>query len=51
MFDLKPSTLRVNGYDVAYIEAGQGEPFVLVHGSLCDFRRDARDECDQAWGV
>ena len=35
-------TLRVNGYDMAYIEVGQGEPtappLVCVHGSLCDFR-------------
>jgi pimeloyl-ACP methyl ester carboxylesterase len=38
MFDFKPSTLRVNGYDMAYVEAGEGEPVVLVHGSLCDYR-------------
>jgi pimeloyl-ACP methyl ester carboxylesterase len=38
MFEFKPSTLRVNGYDMAYIEAGEGEPVVLVHGSLCDYR-------------
>ena len=31
-------TLRVNGYDMAYIEVGQGPPLVCVHGSLCDFR-------------
>jgi pimeloyl-ACP methyl ester carboxylesterase len=36
MFDVKKT--RVNGYDMAYVEAGQGEPVVLVHGSLCDFR-------------
>lgn len=29
---------RVNGYDMAYIAVGQGEPLVCVHGSLCDFR-------------
>jgi pimeloyl-ACP methyl ester carboxylesterase len=29
---------RANGYDMAYIEVGQGEPLVCVHGSLCDFR-------------
>ena len=29
---------RVNGYDMAYIEVGQGEPLVCVHGTLCDFR-------------
>jgi pimeloyl-ACP methyl ester carboxylesterase len=31
-------TLRVNGYDMAYLEAGDGPPLVCVHGSLCDFR-------------
>src|SRR5437764_3508423 len=35
-------TLRVNGYDMAYIDVGQGPPgappLVCVHGSLCDFR-------------
>ncbi len=35
-------TLRVNGYDMAYIDLGQGQPgappLVCVHGSLCDFR-------------
>ena len=35
-------TLRVNGYDMAYIELGQGRPgappLLCVHGSLCDFR-------------
>jgi len=35
-------TLRVNGYDMAYLEvgesAGQRPPLVCVHGSLCDFR-------------
>jgi len=30
---------RVNGYDMAYLELGQGErPLVLIHGSLGDFR-------------
>ena len=29
---------KVNGYDMAYIEVGQGDPIVCVHGSLCDFR-------------
>jgi esterase len=29
---------RVNGYDMAYIEVGQGTPLVCVHGSLGDFR-------------
>jgi pimeloyl-ACP methyl ester carboxylesterase len=34
-------TLRVNGYDMAYLDIGQGQsdtPLVCVHGSLCDFR-------------
>ena len=30
--------LRVNDYDMPYIEAGQGDPLVCVHGSLCDYR-------------
>src|SRR5438132_3645351 len=29
---------RVNGYDMAYFEVGQGSPLVLVHGTLGDFR-------------
>ncbi len=34
-------SLRVNGYDMAYLEVGEdnnGPPLVCVHGSLCDFR-------------
>lgn len=31
-------SLRVNGYDMAYLDVGQGPPLVCVHGSLCDFR-------------
>src|SRR5712671_627341 len=31
-------TLNVNGYDMAYLEVGQGPPLLCVHGSLCDFR-------------
>jgi esterase len=31
-------TLRVNGYDMAYLEIGQGPPLVCVHGTLGDFR-------------
>jgi pimeloyl-ACP methyl ester carboxylesterase len=30
--------LRVNDYDMAYIEVGRGPHLVCVHGSLCDFR-------------
>ncbi len=38
MTDLKTQSLRVNGYDMAYVEQGAGEPVVLVHGSLQDYR-------------
>jgi esterase len=31
-------TLRVNDYDMAYVEIGQGPPLVCVHGSINDFR-------------
>src|SRR3954468_13141147 len=31
-------TLPVNGFDMAYLEVGQGPPLVCVHGSLSDFR-------------
>lgn len=31
-------TRRVNGYDMAYIEVGQGPPLICVHGTLGDFR-------------
>src|SRR5262245_44678130 len=33
-------TLRVNGYDMAYLDIGQdtAPPLICVHGSLCDFR-------------
>jgi len=31
-------TLHVNGYDMAYLDIGNGPPLVCVHGSLCDFR-------------
>jgi len=30
--------LRVNDYDMAYVEAGAGAPMVLVHGTLSDYR-------------
>jgi pimeloyl-ACP methyl ester carboxylesterase len=32
------NTFNVNGYDMAYLEYGQGVPLVLIHGSLNDFR-------------
>lgn len=31
-------TLRVNQYDMAYVERGSGEPLILVHGALSDYR-------------
>jgi pimeloyl-ACP methyl ester carboxylesterase len=31
-------TLRVNEYDMAYLEVGNGPPLVCVHGTLGDFR-------------
>ena len=31
-------TLRVNGYDMPYIDIGKGTPLVAIHGSLGDFR-------------
>jgi len=31
-------TLRVNSYDISYIERGKGEPLILVHGALSDYR-------------
>src|SRR6201992_2311883 len=31
-------TFHVNGYDMPYLEIGQGHPLVCVHGTLGDFR-------------
>jgi len=31
-------TLAANGYEMAYLERGQGIPVVLVHGTLNDYR-------------
>ena len=31
-------SLHVNGFDMPYLEVGEGPPLVCVHGSLCDFR-------------
>jgi pimeloyl-ACP methyl ester carboxylesterase len=31
-------TLRVNDYDMAYLDIDHGPPLVCVHGSMCDFR-------------
>ncbi len=35
---LPTKTICVNGVDLHYIEAGKGDPIVLVHGSLSDYR-------------
>jgi len=34
----KVKTVRVNGYNMAYVERGKGEPLILVHGALADYR-------------
>jgi len=31
-------SVNLNGVRLEYVEQGQGDPLVLVHGSLCDFR-------------
>jgi esterase len=31
-------TVEVNGYEMAYLEAGSGVPILLIHGSLTDYR-------------
>ncbi|MDT8383908.1 MAG: alpha/beta hydrolase [Gammaproteobacteria bacterium] len=31
-------TLRVNNYDMSYVERGSSAPLVLIHGSLSDYR-------------
>ena len=31
-------TLEVNGYPYAYRESGSGDPIVLIHGSIGDYR-------------
>src|SRR2546421_5932921 len=32
----EPQTVEVNGARLAYVERGEGEPVVFVHGSICD---------------
>ncbi len=34
----QPITVMANGVELTYVEQGQGEPVILVHGSLNDFR-------------
>jgi pimeloyl-ACP methyl ester carboxylesterase len=31
-------TVRVNNYDLSYVEHGNGSPLILVHGGLSDYR-------------
>ena len=31
-------TVKVNGYDMSYVERGSGAPVIFVHGSLSDYR-------------
>lgn len=31
-------TIAIDGYEMAYLECGQGAPLVLIHGSLNDYR-------------
>lgn len=38
----KIKTLEVNDYKMSYIEKGQGEPLILVHGALSDYRTWSR---------
>lgn len=38
MSEVKLSTVRANGTDITFAEAGQGDPVVLIHGSLSDYR-------------
>jgi pimeloyl-ACP methyl ester carboxylesterase len=33
---------EINGYRMAYVGEGRGEPLVMVHGSLSDYRYWAR---------
>lgn len=35
---MQERTIHVNGYDMTYVECGWGEPLLLVHGSLSDYR-------------
>src|SRR5665811_2228553 len=31
-------TLELNGYKISYIDIGEGEPIVFVHGAISDYR-------------
>jgi pimeloyl-ACP methyl ester carboxylesterase len=34
----QPSTVHLDDVDLAYVETGQGDPIILVHGSFNDYR-------------
>ncbi|UFW90507.1 alpha/beta hydrolase [Bradyrhizobium barranii] len=34
----EPIRISVDGYEIAYVEAGQGDPVIFVHGGLQDYR-------------
>ena len=36
--DPRVKTLRVNGVDLAHVDQGRGEPVVLIHGAMHDYR-------------
>ncbi|MFO7604476.1 MAG: hypothetical protein R6X06_11780, partial [Gammaproteobacteria bacterium] len=38
--ELQPevNVMRVNNYEMSYVEHGSGAPLVLVHGALSDYR-------------
>jgi non-heme chloroperoxidase len=36
--DAQPRTIDANGTELVYVEQGDGETVVFVHGSLSDFR-------------
>jgi non-heme chloroperoxidase len=38
MSSIPPGSIPVNGADLFAVEAGSGDPIVLVHGSLADYR-------------
>ena len=35
---VQPAKIRVNGVELHYIEQGQGEPLILLHGGQGDYR-------------
>src|SRR6267142_1741517 len=36
--NVQPTKIRVNGVELHYIEQGQGEPLILLHGGQGDYR-------------